>query len=286
MLHGSVSSHSDGNKYRFHRSNALSGPIRTSKTVTLFRKIGLSALLAGAAITLCGAAIAATPDYAEFDELLLMNVRDGFVNYDGFAADPRFPAFIQHVGTVEPSSLKSQDDLLAFYINAYNALAIQGILDNLSPRSLFGRYKFFKRKKFIVSGEKINLFDLERKKIIGIGDPRIHFAIVCASLSCPRLSSNAYTPDSLDDQLQRAATGFINDPTRNRFDLERRIAFVSSIFKWYSTEFEAAGGSLQKYLARYVDDARIQDALLLEEFDLRFEDYDWNLNGEFQGKGK
>jgi hypothetical protein len=210
------------------------------------------------------------PDYQAYDELMLLNVRDGVVDYDGLAQDPRFAEFIAQIGDTDFAALESESERLTFYVNAYNALAIQGILEGLSPRTLFGRYGFFKRKKFLVSGENINLFDLERRRIIAVGDSRIHFAIVCASLSCPRLSSHAYMPATLDDQLDNAARAFINDPTRNRFDLERKIAFVSMIFKWYSTEFEASGGSIQQYLARYVDDGRVQDSLRLEEFDLRF----------------
>jgi len=76
---------------------------------------------------------------------------------------------------------------------------------------------------------------------------------------------------------------FINDPTRNRFDLSRRIAFLSMIFKWYAEDFERAGGTLQQYLARFVTDAEVQDALRLDQFELRYVEYDWHLNGLFSG---
>ena len=75
------------------------------------------------------------------------------------------------------------------------------------------------------------------------------------------------------------ANRFINDPTRNRFDAKRKIAFVSQIFDWFSEDFENAAGSVQKYLARFVNDAPVQDMLRAEEFTLRYEDYDWSLNG-------
>lgn len=224
------------------------------------------------------------PDYALWDELLMQNVRNGFVDYDGLNQDPRFLDFVAQVGNADPGAVKTKDDGLMFYINAYNALAIKGILDDSSPATRFGRNRFFKRDKHLVMGEKISLFSLEHEKIIPIGDPRIHFSIVCASLSCPRLSSRAYLLENIDNQLHDATRDFINDPTRNRFDLERRIAFISVIFKWFEEDFQKAGGSVQQYLARFVNDARVQDALRLDEFELRYEEYDWNLNGYFSDK--
>lgn len=219
--------------------------------------------------------------FAAFDELLLQNVRNGFVDYDGLAADPRFAETIGYLATADATVLDGADGGLAFYINAYNALAIQGVLNGLSPSSWWGRQKFFKRQKFRVLGEKVSLATIEHERIIVQGDARIHFALVCASLSCPRLSSRAYQPEQINLQLHDAARRFINDPTRNRFDLDRRIAFVSMIFDWYSADFEKAAGSLQKYLARFVDNAETQEALRSGEFEIRYEEYDWSLNGRY-----
>ena len=221
----------------------------------------------------------ATPDYSAFDELLLQNVGNGFVNYAGIEANPRFRRFVQQVGETDAGSLPERSDKLTFYINAYNALAIQGILDGYSPAKLWGRYKFFKSKKYVVLGKEINLFDLERKILIPMGGPRIHFAIVCASMSCPRLSNRAYLPETLEQQLDAGARRFINDISRNHFDLPRGIAYVSKIFDWYREDFEAAAGSVQRYLASYVEDVEVAKALDNDEFDVRFLKYDWNLNG-------
>ena len=221
----------------------------------------------------------AAPDYSAFDELLLQHVGNGFVNYAGIEANPKFHSFVQQVGETDAGSLPERNDQLTFYINAYNALAIQGVLDGYSPASLWGRYKFFKSKKFVVLGKKINLFDLERKILIPMREPRIHFAIVCASISCPRLSSRAYLPETLEQQLDAGARHFINDISRNHFDLPRRIAYVSKIFDWYRKDFESAAGSVQRYLASYVEDAEVAKALDNDEFDVRFLKYDWNLNG-------
>lgn len=221
------------------------------------------------------------PDYALWDELLMQNVRNGFINYDGLNRDSRFLEFVGQIGSADPEAIETKGQRLAFYINAYNALAIKSILDDNSPASSAGRKRFLKREKHLVSNQEITLFALEHETIMPIGDPRIHFAIVCASLGCPRLASRAYLPENIDLQLHDSARNFINDHTRNRFDLERRIAFISMIFKWYGDDFQKAGGSVQQYLARFVDDARVQDALRLDEFELRFEDYNWDLNGYY-----
>jgi len=243
--------------------------------------------LAGIAAYLAGATAASpsnAPDFELYDELLLQNVRNGFVDYDRFATDTRFGVFIEQLGSADITSPESDEERLALYINAYNAFAIQGILNGESPNSWWSRRSFFKNQKYLLSGESISLETLEHERIIPLGDPRIHFAIVCASLSCPRLSGNAYQSEEINVQLHDAAKRFINDPTRNRFDLERRIAFLSKIFEWYTDDFEAAGGSTQKYLARFVDDALVQDALRRDEFEVRYLEYDWNLNGRFSGK--
>ena len=213
-------------------------------------------------LTMANASTAA-PDYSAFDELLLQNVRNGFVDYEGLEANPRFRRFVQQVGEIDAGTLPERNDQLTFYINAYNALAIQGVLDGYSPASLWGRYKFFKSKKY------------------PMGEPRIHFAIVCASMSCPRLSDRAYLPETLEQQLDEGARRFINDVSRNHFDLPRRTAYISKIFDWYKEDFEVAAGSVQRYLASYVEDAEVAEALGDDEFDVRFLKYDWNLNGRY-----
>jgi hypothetical protein len=250
-------------------------------TLGFLLKCRLHLLFIGALLAMSAPMAAMAPDYELLDDLLLQNVHRGFVDYDGLNADPRFPLFVEQIGQADPTGLKTNNDRLAFYINAYNALVIKGILDGLSPESRGGRKKFFDRNRFLVLGEEISLSALETDRIIPLGDPRIHFAIVCASLSCPRLSSRAYLSADIDNQLHEIARQFINDPTRNRFDLERRIAFISMIFERYEEDFTNAGGSVQRYLARFVDDGRVQDALRLDEFELRYETYDWNLNGNF-----
>lgn len=229
-----------------------------------------------------GGGIAADiPDYSQLDDVLVGNIKNGFVDYDGIQADKRFRTFLAQLDAATPAAIASEDQFFAFYINAYNALAIAGILDGYSPHSAWSRRKFFKKLEHPVLGANLTLDTIEHEQLRPRGDPRIHFAIVCASMSCPRLLNRAYLPETIDVQLHEVATRFINDPTRNRFDAGRKIAFVSQIFNWFSEDFERAAGSVQKYMARFVNDAEVQDLLRAEQFELRYEDYDWSLNGYF-----
>lgn len=233
---------------------------------------------------LCAPATASLPNSDDLDAVLLRNVRNGFVDYDGIRADPAFGRFVAGLATTEESELDKPGARLAFLINAYNALAIRGILDGYSPGSWFGRHTYFKRREYGLLGGTTTLDRLEHDRILPLGEPRVHFAIVCASISCPRLANQSYTASTLDAQLEAAARAFANDGTRNRYDLKRRIAFLSSIFDWYEADFVRAAGSTQKYLARYVNDPAAAALLSRDGFQVRFVDYDWELNGVYRGK--
>ncbi len=229
-----------------------------------------------------GLATAAVPDYALLDEVLLQNVRAGYVDYDGIAANPKFARFIEQLGQ-PPDALASPEAELAYGINAYNAFAIQGILSGYSPATRFGRYRYFRSLEFRLAGRDVTLDELEHKRLRPLGEARIHFAIVCASLSCPRLSNRAYRPESLDAQLEQAAQRFINDVSRNRFDIAQKTAFVSPIFDWFAGDFGAAAGGTPAYLARYAREPAARAALLEGRLKLEFLPYDWDLNGRFAG---
>ena len=222
---------------------------------------------------------AAVPGYGDFDAVLLRNVERGFVDYAGIAADPAFARFMVSLEETRPEEAADSRARSALLINAYNAFAIQGILDGYSPSSRLGRYSYFKRREYQLMGEPVTLHELESRQLMPLGDPRIHFAIVCASISCPRLASRAYVPDQLEKQLDVAAHSFINDSTRNRYDLQRRIAFVSRIFDWYRDDFAATSGSVQRYIATHVNDPAVAALLATDGFELRFVPYDWELNG-------
>jgi hypothetical protein len=214
------------------------------------------------------------------DELLHTHVRDGVVDYPGIQADNQLPAYLAQLDRVDPSALAAHHERLAFWINAYNAFAIKGILDHYSPVSYVGRYRYFIGRDYRVGGATINLYDLERQVLIKqFQEPLIHFAIVCASTSCPKLQTWAYEPDQLERQLDRVARDFINDPTRNRFDRTRKVASLSMIFKWFDDDFTIAAGSVLSYIARYVNDPELVQDLMQSNYRIEYLKYDWSLNG-------
>ena len=238
--------------------------------------------LATALLLACGLAHAQPADDAAFDALLRANVAGGSVRYAGFAGSTAFRQYVEDLGRPAPPGNRAET--LAYHINAYNALAIAGILDGMSPATLLGRARYFKFKDWLLNGTSINLYDLEHKVIRPLGEPRIHFAIVCASKSCPVLRPETYTAARLDAQLDEQARAFVNDPLRNRFDKATRTAHLSEIFKWFAEDFDGPAGSVQKYVARYVADPEVARALANDGYKVEWIDYDWTLNGTPPGR--
>lgn len=215
-----------------------------------------------------------------FNGALKDHVADGVVKYPNLSRDSRLSVYLDQLNRVDPNALPTRNDRLAFWINAYNAFAIKGILDGYSPRTKIGQWRYFIGQKYQVGGETVNLNNLEKKILIpDFREPRIHFAIVCASQSCPKLRSWAYTSEQLEEQLNDSARRFINDPTRNRFDREQKIAYLSKIFDWFTEDFVARSGSLTNYVSQFVQDPVLAKELQAGGYQVEFLDYDWNLNG-------
>ena len=214
-----------------------------------------------------------------FGTVVQTHVRNGQVNYPVIQVDRRFTQYLDQLDRIDPNSL-SHEDQLALWINAYNAYAIKGILDGATPGTLVGRYRYFIGRDYRIGGKFVNLYDLERRILIAqFHEPRIHFAIVCGSTSCPKLQSWTYEGAQLSRQLDHVAREFINDPTRNRFDRDKKIASLSKIFDWFAEDFEAQAGSLSLYIAQYVADPDLARDLTATPYRIEFLDYDWSLNG-------
>ncbi len=214
------------------------------------------------------------------NQVLAARVNDGVVDYPGVQRDDRFSLYLAQLDRVNPNTLATRNERLAFWINAYNAFAIKGILDRYSPASYVGRYRYFIGRDYRIGGSTINLYDLERQVLIKqFQEPLIHFAIVCASTSCPKLQSWTYDPEQLEVQLDQVARQFINDPTRNRFDRTHKVASLSMIFKWFDDDFSRAAGSVLAYITRYVSDPELVQDLMRSDYRIEYLDYDWSLNG-------
>jgi len=182
---------------------------------------------------------------------------------------------------------------LAFLVNAYNAFTIELILtrypDLKSIKDLGGVFESpWKKKFFRLLGSERSLDELEHGLIRAPGvfdDPRIHVAVVCASIGCPMLRNEAFVAERLDAQFDDAMRRFLSDRQRNRFDAANGTLAVSKIFDWYQKDFEQGHrgiDSLKTLIARYAD--RLADApaaqaeLRAGRYKLSFLDYDWALN--------
>lgn len=238
--------------------------------------ISLHKFFAAALFLIAGSAFAEI-DHGLYDSVLKAHTKDGQVNYPAVAADKSFATYLEQLAATPAPSAKN--DKLVYYINAYNALAMKGIINGKSPSNFIGRQIFFKSTKFKVAGGENNLHNIEHEILRKLDEPRIHFAIVCASSSCPKIRGDVFSAAKLDEQLDDNTRRFINDPTRNRYDKKEKIAYLSQIFKWFAEDFEASAGSAQKFVAKYVSDLDVAKEMATEGYKVKFLDYSWNLNG-------
>jgi hypothetical protein len=228
--------------------------------------------------------------HSKWTNVLREFVHDGMVDYAGLKkrGQSELDAYLASLQAVCPGEYGrwTREQKLAFWINAYNAFTVRLVLDHYPLRSirsigLLPMAAF--RDAFIplesLRGAKLSLNDIEHQILRKeFDEPRIHFAIVCASRSCPPLKSEAYRGADLDRQLEHAARGFIQNRAMNRFDAETRTLHLSSIFKWFREDFEKSAGSVPAFVARYAD-AGTASAIRAGGVKIEFLDYDWSLNG-------
>ena len=236
----------------------------------------LSALLATNLLAQSGVS------HQPFDDLLQKYVNDqGMVNYRGFGSErAKLKSYLKMLESNEPASNWSENEKLAYWINAYNAFTIELILEHYPVQSIKDigaaiKIPFVNTPwdiKFIKIGEDPkDLNNIEhgiiRKRF---DEPRIHFALVCAAFSCPKLQNTAYLPEKLDAQLTKAAKDFLRDSSKNEV-LGSSSANLSKLFSWYKGDF-TKNMSLEAYISQY------SETKLDKNAKLEFKDYDWALN--------
>ncbi|MFO7707718.1 MAG: DUF547 domain-containing protein [Desulfobacterales bacterium] len=220
-------------------------------------------------------------DHALFAELLAEYVRGGEVDYAGFKSEEKtLDRYLFLLEQTDPGSL-GRDDQFAFYINTYNAWTIKLILTGYpglkSIKDLGTLFQSPWKKKIVrIHGETLSLDDVEHKILRPrFKDPRVHFAINCASRGCPPLISEPYRGAALSEQLEKVTREFLNTPQNYR--LEGDTFWVSALFKWFPEDFDndPAGfyrGYAEGDLKRLLEEKR-------DRLRLRYLDYDWSLNG-------
>ena len=223
--------------------------------------------------------------------ILARHVREGVVDYAGLkrSGGPALDGYLRSLESVCRGHYDTwtREQKLAFWINAYNAYTVKLILNHYPLKSirtigLLPGAAF--RESFIplrsLRGKVLSLNDIEhdilRKEF---REPRIHFAINCASKSCPDLSSEAYRAATLDAQLTSAARRFVSDTSKNRFDAASRTLRLSAIFDWFREDFERSSQTLPAFVARYAEPATATALSSGGSVRVEFLDYDWSLNG-------
>ncbi len=220
-------------------------------------------------------------DHSIYASLLGKHVNQGRVDYRGFKTDES--VLDQYLKRLEETATKdlSRDEQFAFYINAYNAWTIKLILSGYPGiqsikdlGSLWGSP--WKKKICRIDGDVITLDDIEHEILRPrFQDPRVHFAINCAALSCPPLISEPYQGDILEQQLDRSARAFINNPHRNYF--KDNTLYVSKIFKWFAEDFHR---DIIGFFLRYAEENLKRELQAAKSrIKIKYLLYDWSLNG-------
>lgn len=205
------------------------------------------------------------------------------VDYAGLASDPRWRQTVEALEATPASLRKTREQQLAFWINAYNIFAIDMVVRNLPLKSIRDIGNLFwpvwKRTAGNVDGAPVTLDAIENQTLRPMGDPRIHAAIVCASLSCPSLRRTPYTPGAIESELDASARNWLaNSKKGMAIERKQNQVRVSKIFDWFEKDFSAVGG-VPAFLARYAppgDQGWLQQQGRSAR--IRYFDYDWALN--------
>lgn len=223
-------------------------------------------------------------DHSLFDKLLKKYVNEkGLVDYKGLKVEQAvLNQYLSALSKNPPGASVSQPEQMAYWINAYNAYTIRLILDHYPLQSIKDigskiQIPFvttpWAAKFFSIGGKKMSLDEIEhgilRKKY---DDPRIHFALVCASLSCPRLRREAYTAARLNQQLDEQGRDFLNDPTKNK--VGKQTAQLSKYFDWYKGDWNNNGQSVTKWVNTYAA------TKMSGTTPVSFLPYNWQLNAQ------
>ncbi|WP_116124249.1 DUF547 domain-containing protein [Lewinella sp. IMCC34183] len=209
------------------------------------------------------------PDHQLWNQLLQRYVSaNGRVNYEGFRQDSaQLKKYLKLLGRAVPDDGWSRDEALAYWINAYNAFTIQLILDHWPVNSIRDIDEPWAQKFIRLEGKSYSLDQIEHQIIRPtFSEPRIHFALVCAAVSCPPLANQAYTAPRLEEMLTKATRSFINNEQFNV--TQEEVVRVSPLFDWYAEDFGDVTKFLNTYLRTNIPAGK----------ELYFLDYDWDLN--------
>ncbi|HEX8897648.1 MAG TPA: DUF547 domain-containing protein [Chthoniobacterales bacterium] len=211
-----------------------------------------------------------------YNRLLGKYVTAGGVKYAEWKANAADMQALQSVVdgiAKENVAAMGKQQQLAFYINAYNAWILHEALGKYPTKSVKDAlFTFFTGKRITVAGQQMSFNALEKDTIRSkFGEPRVHFALNCASRSCPPLNRAAFSADKLDGQFETLAKGYVNSEHGVQFNAATKSAELSKIFDWYKDDFKADGGALA-----FINKRRATP--IPADAKISYQDYDWNLN--------
>jgi len=210
-------------------------------------------------------------DHKLWSELLTKHVSEsGEVNYKSFKKDSvKLKNYISYLSKNTPSDSATKNEKLAYWINLYNALTVDLIVRNYPIKSIKDIKNPWKQRLWETANLSYNLDEIEHDILRKMNEPRIHFAIVCASISCPKLQNKAFKANTLGTQLTKATKAFLADNTKN--EITKNQLKLSKIFKWFSKDFET-NGTVIDFINLYTSSTISKDAKI------NYKDYNWNLN--------
>jgi hypothetical protein len=228
-------------------------------------------------------------DHSTWDAILRKYVdADGMVDYRALHASPTdmqaLDSYLQALSTASPRIEAARDGQLAFWINAYNGVTVRGILREYPTSSIRNHtakvvgYNIWKDLQIYVGGQPYSLEQIEHEILRKMGDPRIHFAIVCASVGCPRLLAEAYVPSRIDEQLERNTRDFFARPGNFRYDQRSGRLHLSSILKWFGEDFGSNQAAQLRTIAPWLPTEAARQAAGQSSVTVSYLDYDWSLN--------
>lgn len=227
-------------------------------------------LLASLSLSASGVA---TPSHLAWNGLLQRHVDSkGNVDYAAIGRDARFKGYLDLLSASHPDDSWSKNEKLAYWINAYNAFTVKLVSDNLPLKSIKDLGEPWDMKFIEIEGKRYSLNDIEHEILRkDFDEPRIHFAVNCASISCPPLHDRAFVASRMEAQLDQVTRDFVNDKSRN--NIAASSLKVSQIFDWFSGDFDKSGG-VRKFLKRYSSTSFSDSA------PLTYLEYDWGLNAQ------
>ncbi len=211
-------------------------------------------------------------DHSQWDKLLKKHVNSqGLVDYKAFKNDrAKLDDYLEMLSEQDPSNDWSVQELLAYYINLYNAGTVKLILENYPTKSIKDIDGAWTKGYVAVGNKELSLGGIENGILRKMNEPRIHFAINCASISCPKLLNEAFTASKINEQLDRVTKEFINS---DKNDITASSPKLSSIFDWYQKDYQVNG---KQDVIAFIN--KYSNTKINKTATLAYKDYNWNLN--------